>query len=243
MEATNPTSPYPRTATPPTHQSKEQEECLPDPHSLPDPPPKYASPSPSSSNNHGLFAFGITNLNTVDQNRINFINRTAHHEAVVHGWHRALCYSVAFKAKMNDAASCESYEEAQVFSDAAQRWQSISDHEKRLMESCQWAIKYSQQKITLHSKRNEWSKCAEFKSLSKRSQEYLDGLELEDTSEEVIGLPNAPNNEHEPTCAATSAENADDEADNQQRNDDDNVEDEQTSSTSDCSLSSLQVQR
>ncbi len=108
------------------------------------------------------------------------------------------------------------------------------------MESCHWAIEYSQQKIILHSKRHEWSKCAEFKSLSKRSQEYLDGLELEDTREEVIELPNAPNDEHEPSCAPTSTENADDEADNQQ-NDNDNVEDEQTSSTSDCLLSSLQV--
>ncbi len=108
------------------------------------------------------------------------------------------------------------------------------------MESCHWAIKYSQQKIILHSKRHEWSKCAEFKSLSKKSQEYLDELELEDIREEVIKLPNAPNDEHEPSCAATSTENADDEADNQQ-NEDDGVEDEQTSSTSDCSLSSLQV--
>ncbi len=87
MEATNP-RPYPRTATPRTHPSKEQEECLPDPHSLPDPPPKYASPS--SSNSHGLFAFGIINLNMMDQNQLDFINRTAHHEAVVHGWCRAL---------------------------------------------------------------------------------------------------------------------------------------------------------
>ncbi len=150
MKATNP-SPHPRTATPPTHPSKEQERCLPDPHSLPDPPPKYASPS--SSNSHGFFAFGKTNSNMVDQNRLDFINRTAHHEAVVHGWCHALCYSIAFKALMNDAASCENYEEAQVFSDAVQRWQSISDHEKRLMESCRWAIKYSQQKKTLHSKR------------------------------------------------------------------------------------------
>ena len=71
----------------------------------------------------------------VDQNQINFINCTAHHEAVVHGWHRALCYSVAFKAKMNDAASCEIYKEAQVFSDAAQRWQSISNHEKSSMKA------------------------------------------------------------------------------------------------------------
>jgi hypothetical protein len=64
--------------------------------------------------------------------------------------------------------------------------------------------------------------------------------ELEDTREEVIKFPNAPNDEHEPSCAATSTENADDEADNQQ-NDDDDVEDEQTSSTLDCLLSSLQV--
>ncbi len=134
----------------------------------------------------------------------------------------------------------KNYKEAQVFSDAIQRWQSISDHEKSLMESCRWAIKYSQQKIILHSKRHEWSKCAEFKSLSKMSQEYLDGLELEDIREEVIELPNAPNDEHESSCAATSTENADDEADNHQ-NDDDDVEDEQTSSTSDCLLSSLQV--
>ncbi len=74
---------------------------------------------------------------------------------------------------MNDAASYENYKEAQVFSDAAQRWQSISDHENSLMESCRWAIKYAQQKIALHSKRHECSKCAEFKSLSMRSQGIL----------------------------------------------------------------------
>jgi hypothetical protein len=238
MDGTNP-SPHPRTTTPATLPLKEQEECLPDPNSLSDPPTKYTSPLSSSS--HGLFAFGIANLKMVDQNRIDFIkNHTANHDAVVHGWCRAHCYSIAFKALMNDAASCENYKEAQVFSDAAQRWQSISNHEKSLMESSRWEIKYPQQKIALHSKRHEWSKCAEFKSLSKRSQEYLDGLELEDTREEVIKFPNALNDEHEPSCAATSTENADDEADNQQ-NDDDDVEDEQTNSTSDCLLSSLQV--
>ncbi len=63
---------------------------------------------------------------------------------------------------------------------------------------------------------------------------------MEDTREEVIELPNAPNYEHESSCAVTSTENVDDEADNQQ-NEDDDVEDEQTSSTSDCLLSSLQV--
>jgi hypothetical protein len=44
---------------------------------------------------------------------------------------------------MNDAAICENYEEAQVFSDAAQKRQSISNPEKSLMESCHWAIKYA----------------------------------------------------------------------------------------------------
>jgi hypothetical protein len=238
MDGTN-HSPHSRTTTPGTLPLKEQEECLPNPHSSPDHPTKYTSPLSSSS--HGLFAFGIANLKMVDQNRIDFIkNHMANHDAVVHGWCHAHCYSIAFKALMNDAASCKHYEEAQVFSNAIQRWQSISNHEKSLMESCYWAIKYSQQKIILHSKRHEWSKCAEFKSLSKRSQAYLDGLELEDTREDVIELPNAPNDEHEPSCAATSTENADDEADNQQ-NDDDNVEDELTSSTSDCLLFSLQV--
>jgi hypothetical protein len=157
MDAANP-SPHPRTTTPAALPLKKQEECLPNPHSLPDPPPKYASPSLSAS--HGLFAFSIAYLKMVDQNQIDFINHTANHEAVIHGWCRAHRYSIAFKALMNDAASCENYKEAQVFSDAAQRWQSISDHEKSLMESCHWAIKYPQQKIALHSKRHEWSKCA-----------------------------------------------------------------------------------
>jgi hypothetical protein len=138
---------------PATLPLKEQEECLLDPHSLPDPPPKYASPLSSCC--HGLFAFGIANLKMVDQNQIDFINCMANHEAVVHGWCRAHCYLIAFKDLLNDAPSCENYKEAQVFSDAAQRWQSISNHEKSLMESCRWAIKYSQQKITLHSKRHE----------------------------------------------------------------------------------------
>jgi hypothetical protein len=160
MDAANP-SPHPRTTPPATLPLKEQEECLPNPHSLPDPPPKYASSSSSSS--HALFAFGIANLKMVDRNHIDFINRTADHEAVIHGWCRAHRYSITFKALMNDAASCENYKEAQVFSNAAQRWQSISDHEKSLMESCHWAIKYAQQKIAFHSKRHEWSKCAEFK--------------------------------------------------------------------------------
>ena len=83
MDAANP-SPHPRTTTPATLPLKEQEECLPDSHSLPDPPTKYTSPSSSSS--HGLFAFGIANLKMVDQNQIDFINHTANHEAVIHGW-------------------------------------------------------------------------------------------------------------------------------------------------------------
>jgi hypothetical protein len=96
---------------------KEQEECLPDPHSLLDPPTKYTSPSSSSS--HGLFAFGIANLTMVDQNRFDFIkNHVANHNAVLHGWCRAHHYSIAFKALMNDAASCENYKEAQIFSGA-----------------------------------------------------------------------------------------------------------------------------
>ncbi len=238
MDAANP-SPHPRTTTPATLPLKEQEECVPNPHSLPDPPPRYASPSSSSS--HGrLFAFGIANLKMVDQNQIDFINCTANHEAVIHGWCHAHHYSIAFKALMNDAASCENYEETQVFSDTAQRWQSISDQEKSLIESCHWAVKYAQQKIAIHSKRHEWSKCAEFKSLSTRSQGYLDRLELEDTREEVIQLLSTPNDEHEPSCATASTENANDEAENEQ-NDDDNVEDNQSSATSNYSLSSLQV--
>jgi hypothetical protein len=132
MDAAN-SSPHPRTTTPATLPLKEQEECLPNHHSLPDPLPKYASPSSSSS--HDLFAFGTANLKMVDQNQIDLINCMANHEAVIHGWCRAHCYSIAFKALMNDAASCENYEEAQVFSDAAQRWQSISDHEKSLMKA------------------------------------------------------------------------------------------------------------
>jgi hypothetical protein len=39
MDGTNP-SPHPRTTTPATLPLKDQEECLPDPHSLPDPPTK-----------------------------------------------------------------------------------------------------------------------------------------------------------------------------------------------------------
>ncbi len=65
-------------------------------------------------------------------------------------------------------------------------------------------------------------------------------MELEDTREEVIQLLSAPSDEHEPSCATTSTENAADEAENEQ-NDNDNVEDDQLSATSNCLLSSLQV--
>ena len=65
-------------------------------------------------------------------------------------------------------------------------------------------------------------------------------MELEDTREEVIQLLSTPNDEHEPSCAAASTENADDEAENEQ-NDDDNEEDNQSSAISNCLLSSLQV--
>ncbi len=91
-----------------------------------------------------------------------------------------------------------------------------------------------------HSQKHEWSKCAEFKSLSTRSQGYLDRFELEDTREEVIQLLKVPNDEHEPSWAAASTENANDEAENEQNNND-NVEDDQSSATSNCLLSSLQV--
>lgn len=150
------------------------------PPSLPDPP----DPPVREVGKKHWFASKVT----LDEEKRQYVLKNALNDVKIHGW--KFCSSLAglYRPDVAKAKANNDWEGAAKAKVARDGWQLVADHERDLMEKCDWAVKHSSEKLVYHRNHEDFDKCKNYQSVvDTTSKKYLDRVPQSDKKVDLTG--------------------------------------------------------
>jgi hypothetical protein len=96
------------------------------------------------------------------------------------GFKHAEKMATQFRSEMDAAREDRDWIKAAAAKSAKDNWQKQADHERSMFTKVNWAVKHAEEKITYHSKRQEFNKCSYYQGVLDKASAYYEHIPSED---------------------------------------------------------------